>query len=170
MTSGDQILKEVMNAVEAEKPPERFGVYLESFKGYIHLNERILFNDIKLIVPAALNFLFHSFTSDRTRPVGDETFGGKHLVAPFISVNLSSGKDLWTVHKIQWERQKCKKTPELPELSEANEEKNLDFPSPLDENWGTSKHIYFVAKVVNSTSVSSIRTVLTDYCNLYGFP
>ena len=54
MTDEDKILKDAKKAVEEGRPLDRFGAYLKNFQRDIHVNEGLLFNDNKLIVPAAL--------------------------------------------------------------------------------------------------------------------
>ena len=53
MTDEDKILKEVKKAVEEGRPMDKFGAYLSNFQRDIHVKEGLLFNDNKLIVPAA---------------------------------------------------------------------------------------------------------------------
>ena len=66
----------------------------------------------------------------------------------------------------------------LPILSEPNEEVDLDFAGPLDNNWGNSKNLLLCidrfskfpsAKVVNNTSASSLSSFMSDYCHLHVF-
>ena len=54
MTDEDKILKDVKKAVEEGRPLDIFGAYLKNFQRDIHVKEGLLFNDNKLIVPAAL--------------------------------------------------------------------------------------------------------------------
>ena len=54
MTDEDKILKEVKKAVQEGKPLDKFGAYLKNFQRDIHVRKGLLFNDNKLIVPAAL--------------------------------------------------------------------------------------------------------------------
>ena len=58
MTDGDKILQDVKKAVEEGRPLDRFGAYLKTFQRNIHVKEGLVFNDNKLIVPAALSSLF----------------------------------------------------------------------------------------------------------------
>ena len=51
---------DVKKAVEDGRTLERFGAYLKNFQRNIHVKEGLLFNDNKLIVPAALRSLFLS--------------------------------------------------------------------------------------------------------------
>ena len=60
MTDEDKILKNVKKAVEEGRPLDRFGAYLKTFQRDIHVKEGLLFNDNKLIVPAALRSPFLS--------------------------------------------------------------------------------------------------------------
>ena len=71
------------------------------------------------------------------------------------------------------------KTEKLPNLTEPNEEVDLDFAGPLDRSWGNAKYLLLCidrfskfpsAKVVNNTSTSSILIFMRDYCHLRGFP
>ena len=60
MTDEEKILKDVKKAVEEGRPLDRFGAYLKNFQRDIHVKEGLLFNDNKLIVPAALSLPFLS--------------------------------------------------------------------------------------------------------------
>ena len=60
MTDEDKILKEVKKAVHEGRPLDKFGAYLKNFQRDIHVKEGLLFNDNKLIVPAALSSPFLS--------------------------------------------------------------------------------------------------------------
>ena len=56
MTDENKILKDVKKAVEEGRLLDRFGAYLKTFRRDMH--EGLLFNDNKLIVPAALRSPF----------------------------------------------------------------------------------------------------------------
>ena len=58
MTDGDKILKDVKKAVEEGRPLDRFGAYLKTFQRDIHVKKGLVFNDNKLINPAALRSPF----------------------------------------------------------------------------------------------------------------
>ena len=60
MTDEEKILKDVKKAVEEGRPLDRFGAYLKNLQRDIHVKEGLLFNDNKLIVPAALSLPFLS--------------------------------------------------------------------------------------------------------------
>ena len=68
---------------------------------------------------------------------------------------------------------------ELPTLFEPNEELNLDFAGPLDNNWGNNKYILLCidrfskfpsAKITSSTSSNTVIEFLQDYFYLHGIP
>ena len=70
-------------------------------------------------------------------------------------------------------------TTNLPTLTFANEEINLDFAGPSDAFWGTKKYILLcvdrlnkfpLAKVVNKTSSDTVISFLNDYCYLHELP
>ena len=60
MTDEDKTLKEVKKAVQEGRPLDKFGAYLKNFQRDIHVKEGLLFNDNKLIVPAALRSPFRA--------------------------------------------------------------------------------------------------------------
>ena len=183
MTDEDKILKDVKKAVEEGRPLDRFGAYLKNYQRDIHVKEGLLFNDNKLIVPAALWSPFLSLLHE-TQP---GQFGMK-----------SRAENIWwplLYREIYYHGKNCiqcikagknlkvilgtSNTEKLPILSEPNEEVHLDFAGPLDKNWGNSKHLLLCidrfskfpsAKVVNNTSASSIFSFMSDYCHLHGFP
>ena len=183
MTDEDKILKEVKKAVHEGKPLDKFGAYLKNFQRDIHVKEGLLFNDNKLIVPAALRSPFLSLLHE-THP---GQFGMKALA-----------ENIWWPHlyrEIYHHGKNCtqcimagknlkvllgtNKTEKLPNLTEPNEEVDFDFAGPLDKSWGNAKYLLLCidrfskfpsAKVVNNTSTSSILNFMTDYCHLHGFP
>ena len=183
MTDEDKILKEVKKAVQEGKPLDKFGAYLKNFQRDIHVKEGLLFNDNKLIVPAALRSPFLSFLHE-THP---GQFGMKalaeniwwpHLYREIYNHGknctqcIMAGKNLKVLLGTN-------KTEKLPILTEPNEEVDLDFAGPLDKSWCNSKYLLLCidrfskfpsAKVVNNTSASSILTSMTDYFHLHGFP
>ena len=147
------------------------------------MKEGLLFNDNKLIVPAALRSPFLSLLHE-THP---GQFGMKALA-----------ENIWWPHlyrEIYHHGKNCiqcslagknlkmllgtNNTETLPILTEPNEEVDLDFAGPLDKSCDNSKYLLLCidrfskfpsAKVVNNTSASSILTFMTDYCHLHGFP
>ena len=158
---------------------DKFGAYLKNFQRDIHVKEGLLFNDNKLIVPAALKSPFLSFLHE-TQP---GQFGMKSLT-----------ENIWWPHlyrEIYYHGKNCIQCikagknlkvilgTKLPSLNEPNEEVDLDFAGSLDKNWVNSKYLLLCidrftkfpsAKVVNNTSASSILAFMTDYCHLHGFP
>ena len=182
-TDEDKILKEVKKAVEEGRPLDRFGAYLTNFQRDIHVKEGLLFNDNKLIVPAALRLAFLSLLHE-THP-GQfgmqflaENFWWSHLYREIYYHGknciqcIKAGKNLKVILGTN-------NTDKLPILAEPNEEVDLDFAGPLEKNWGNSKYLLLCidrfskfpsAKVVNNTSASSILAFMTDYCHLHGFP
>ena len=183
MTDEDKILKDVKKAVEEGRKLDRFGAYLKNFQRYIHVKERLLFNDNKLIVPAALRSLFLSLL---------------HETHPGQLAMKSLAEKIWWPHlyrEIYYHGKNCiqcikagknlkvilgtSNTEKLSILSEPNEEGDLDFAGPLDKNWGSSKYLLLCidrfskfpsAKVVNKTSAASILSFISDYCHFHGFP
>ena len=126
MTDEDKILKEVKKAVQEGKPLDKFGAYLKNFQRDIHVKEGLLFNDNKLIVPAALRSPFLSLLHE-THP---GQFGMKALA-----------ENIWWPHlyrEIYHHGKNCtqcimarknlkvllgtNKTEKLPILTEPNEE------------------------------------------------
>ena len=182
MSDEDKILKEVKKAVEEGRPLDKFGAYQQNFQRDIHVKEGLLFNDNKLIVPAALRSPFLSLLHE-THP---GQFGMKSLA-----------ENIWWPHlhrEIYYHGKNCiqcikagknlklilgtNNTEKLPILTEPNEEIDLDFAGPLDKNWGNSKYLFLCidrfskfpsAEVVNNTSASLILSFMTDYCHLHGF-
>ena len=146
------------------------------------MKEGLLFNDTKLIVPAALRPPFLSLLHE-THP---GQFGRKYLAENIWWPHLyreiynhgknciqciKAGKNLKVILGTS-------NTEKLLILSEPNEEVDLDFAGPLNKNWGNSKYLllcidYFSkfpsAKVVNITSASSLLSFMSDYCHLHGF-
>ena len=180
MTDEDKILKEVKKAVQEGKPLDKFGAYLKNFQRDIHVKEGMLFNDNKLIVPAALRSPFLSLLHE-THP---GQFGMKALAENIWWPHLyreiyHHGKNCIMAGKNLKVLLGTNKTEKLPILTEPNEEVDLDFAGPLDKSWGNSKYLLLCidrfskfpsAKVVNNTSASSILTFMTDYCHLHRFP
>ena len=143
----------------------------------------LLFNDNKLIVPAALRSPFMSFFHE-THP---RQFGMKSLAENIWWPHLY--REIYYHGKTSFQCIKAGKnlkvilgtnnTEKLPILSETNEKLDLHFASPLDKNWGNSKYLLLcidrfskfpTAKVVNNTSVSSLLSFMSDYCQLHGYP
>ena len=143
MTDEDKIIKEVKKAVQEGRPLDKFGAFLKNFQRDIHVKEGLLFNDNKLIVPAALRSPFLSLLHE-THP---GQFGMKALA-----------ENIWWPHlhrEIYHHGKNCiqcimagnnlkvllgtKNTEKLPILTEPNEEVDLDFAGPLDKSWGNSK-------------------------------
>ena len=183
MTDEDKVLKDVKKAVEEGRPLDKFGAYVKTFQPDIHVKEALLFNNNKLIVPAALRSLFMSLLHE-THP---GQLGMKSLA-----------ENIWWPHlykDIYYHGKYCNRfikagenlevilgtinTEKLPILSEPNDDLDLDFAGPLDKNWGNSKHLLLCidrfskfpsVKVVNNTSVSSLLLIMSDYCQLYGYP
>ena len=143
MTDEDKILKDVKKAAEEGRPLDRFGAYLKNFQRDIHVKEGLLFNDNKLIVPAALRSTFFSLLHETHRTVRNEI----------------SGRNIWWPHlytEIYYHGKNCiqcikagenlkvtlgtSNTKNLPILSEPKEEVYLDFAGPLKKNWGNSKY------------------------------
>ena len=60
MTDEDKILRDVKKEVEEGRPLGRFGAYLKTFQRDIRIKKGLIFNDNKLIVPAALRSSFMS--------------------------------------------------------------------------------------------------------------
>ena len=85
MTDEGKILKDVKKAVEESIPLDRFGAYLKTFQRDISLKEGLLFNDNKLILPAALRSPFLLLLHE-THPgqSGLKSLAEKHLVATFV--------------------------------------------------------------------------------------
>ena len=185
ITDEDTILKDVKKAVEEGRPLDRFGAYLKNFQRDIHVKKELLFNDNKLIVPAAPRSPFLSLLHE-THPgqLGLKSLAeniwwpqlyreiynhGKNCIQC-----IKAGKNLKVILGTN-------NTEKLPILSEPNEDEevDLDFAGPLDKNWGNSKYPLLCidrfskfpsAEVVNNTSASSILAFVTDYCPLHGFP
>ena len=183
MTDEEKILKDVKKAVEEGRPLDRFGAYLKNFQRDIHVKERLLFNDNKLIVPAGLRSPFLSLLHE-TQPgqIGmkslaeniwwphvyrDIYYHGKNCIQC-----IKAGKNLKVIMGTN-------NIEKLPILAEPNREIDLDFAGPLGKNWGNSKYLLVCinrfskfpsAKVVNNTSASSIWAFMTYYCHLRGFP
>ena len=176
-------MKDVIKAMEEDRPLDRFGTYIKTFRRDIHLMVGILFNDNKFIVPAALRSPFMSLLH-KTHP---RQFGMKSLA-----------ENIWWPHlyrEIHCQGKNCiqciktgknlkvilgtNKTEKLPILSEPNEELDLDSAGTLDKKWGNSKYLLLCidrfakfpsANVVNNTSASSLLSFKSDYFHLYGFP
>ena len=136
-----------------------------NFQRDIHVKEGLLFNDNKLIVPAALRSPFLSLLHENHQG----HFGMKSLA-----------ENIWWPHlyrKIYYHGKNCiqcikasnnlkvilgtNNTEKLQILSEPNEEVYLEFAGPLDINWGNSNYLLLCidrfskfpsAKVVNNTS------------------
>ena len=151
-------------AVEERSALDKFGAYLKNFQRDIHVKEGLLFNDNKMIVPAALRSPFLSFLHE----IHPGQFGMKSLA-----------ENIWWPHlyrEIYYHGKNCIQCikagknlkvilgTKLPSLTEPNEEVDLDFAGPLDKNWGNWKYLLLY------TSASSILAFMTDYCHLHGFP
>ena len=147
------------------------------------MKEGLVFNDNKLIVPAALRSPLRSLLHE-THP---GQFGMKSLAENIWWPHLyreiyhhgknciqciMAGKNLKVLLQTN-------NTEKLPILTKPNEEVDLEFAGPLDKSWGNSKYLLLCidrfskfpsAKVLNNTAASSILTFMTDYCHLHGFP
>ena len=75
MTDEHKIVKDVKKAVEEGRPLDKFGANLKNFPRDSHVKEGLVFNDKKLIVPAALRSPFLSLLHE-THP---GQFGMKSL-------------------------------------------------------------------------------------------
>ena len=100
MTDEDKNLNDVKKAVEEGRPLDRFGSYLKTFQRDIHVKEGLLFNDNKLIVPAALRSPFLSLLHE-THP---GQFGMKSLAENIWWPNLCReifyhGKKIYAVYQ-----------------------------------------------------------------------
>ena len=89
MTDEDKNLKDVKKAVEEGRPLDSLGPYLKTFQLDVHVKEEILFNDIKLIVPAAFRPPFFTLLHE-THPekFGMKQGGGEYVVVALIPKNL----------------------------------------------------------------------------------
>ena len=169
MTDENKILKDVKKSVEEGRPLDRFGAYLNTFQRDIHVKEGLLFNDNKLIVPAALRSPSMTLLHE-THP---GQFGMKALA-----------ENIWWPHlnrEIYYHGKNCiqsikagknlknilgsNNTEKLPVLSAPNEEIYLDFAGLLEKNWCSSQYLLLCidrftkfpsAKVVNNTSDLSV--------------
>ena len=149
MTDEDKILKELKKAVQEGRPLDKFGACLKNFQRDIHVKERLLFKDNKLIVPAALRSPFLSLLHE-THP---GQFGMKALA-----------ENIWWPHlyrEIYHHGKSCiqcimagknlkvllgtNNTEKIPNLTEPNEEVDLDFAGPLDKSWGNSKYLFYAS-------------------------
>ena len=67
MTDEDKILKDVKKALEESRPMDRFGANLKNFQRGIHVKKGLLFNDNKMITPAALRSRFCRYSMKITQ-------------------------------------------------------------------------------------------------------
>ena len=129
MTDEDKILKEETRALEEGKTLDKVGAYLKTFQPDIHLEEGLLINDNKLIVPSALRSPFKTLVHE-THP---GQFGMKALAEntwwPHLyreiyhhvkncAQRIKAGKNLKVIMG-------SANTQKPPELSEPNDEINL---------------------------------------------
>ena len=164
-------------------PLDKFGAYLKNFQRDIHVKKGLLFNDNKLIVPAALGSPFLSLLHETHPGQFGMKFFAENICWPHLCREIyhhgknciqciMAGKNLKMLLGTN-------NTEKLPILTELNEEFDIDFAGPLDKSWGNSKYLLLCinrfskfpsAKVVNNTAASSILTFKTDYCHLHGLP
>ena len=183
MTDEDKLLSDVKKAVEEGRPLDRFGAYLKTFQWDIHIKDWLIFNDNKLIVPAALRSPFMSLL----QKTHQGQFGMKSLAENIWWPHLYREIYCHGKHCIQCIKV-CKNLKvnlgtnnieKLLNLSEPNEELDLDFAGPLDQNCGNSKCLLLCidrfskfpsAKMVNNISTSSILSFMSEHCQLHGYP
>ena len=166
MTDEDKILNDVKKAVEESRPLDRFGAYLKTFTRYIHVKERLFFNDNKLIVPAALRVpflsLFHETHTGRFGMTSlAENIWWPHLYREIYYHGkncihcIKAGKNLKMILGTS-------NTEKLPILSEPIQEADLEFAGPLDKKWGNSKYLllcidrfskFLSGKVMNNSNI-----------------
>ena len=81
MTIEKKTVAEVKKALEGEKQLHEFGAFLKTFQRDIHMKEKLLFKDNKLIVPAALQSPSMTFFHETHPKVRHEGIGKNHVVA-----------------------------------------------------------------------------------------
>ena len=173
-------VKALQNKVKSINANSR---YLYQFAKDLHESDGLLYMDGKFVIP----FTLHNAVLKTLHESHPGQFGMKYLAQyiwwPHINRQIyfhginctqctQTGKNIKSIIPTS-------QISELPALPEPNEELNLDFAGPLDNNWGKNKYILLCidrfskfpsAKITSSTSSNTVIEFLQDYFYLHGIP
>ena len=184
LTEDDEMLNPIVKALQKKvKNINANSRYLHQFSKDLHESDGLLYMDGKLVIPFTLRNAL-SKTLHESHP---SQFGMKYLAQNFWWPHINRQIYFHGINCTQ-----CTQTgkniksiipttqiSELPALFEPNEELNLDFAGPLDNNWGNNKYILLCidrfskfpsAKITSSTSSNTVIEFLQDYFYLHGIP
>ena len=177
LTEDDELLnpivKALQNKVDNIKANSR---YLHQFTKDLHESDGLLYMDGKLVIPftlrnAVLKTLHESHPGQFGMKYLAQYIWWPHIYRQiyFHGINCTkctqTGKNIKSIIPTT-------QISELPPLFEPNEEINLDFAGPPDNNWGNNKYILLCidrfskfpsAKITSSTSSNTVIEFLQDY-------
>ena len=146
LTEDDEMLNPIVKALQKKvENINAYSRYLHQFSKGLHESDGLLYMDGKLVIPFTLRHAVLK-TLHESHP---GQFGMKYLAQyiwwPHINrqnyfrgINCTqctqTGKNIQSIIPTT-------QISELPALFEPNEELNLDFAGPLDNNWGNNKNI-----------------------------
>ena len=184
LTEDDEMLNPIVKILQNKvKSINANSRYLYQFAKDLHQSDGLLHMDGKLVIP----FTLRNAVLKTLHEFHPGQFGMKYLAQyiwwPHINRHIyfhginctqctQTGKNIKS-------NVPTTQTSELPALSEPNEELNLDFAGPLDNNWGKNKYILLCidrfskfpsAKITSSTSSNTVIEFLQDYFNLHWIP